>query len=126
MTFFSILCSLCHIPVILKVNQRELKSTLNRNFLDGSQRVLFRTTQPPRHPPTKCMESHKHKDACFSSSWLNKKQKRGAERLPAFFVLGFCLNLCPALGAGDNDFSLAHRNTADGLAGHGASGGQGR
>lgn len=34
-----------------------------------------RTTQPPPRPPTKCMESHKHKDACFSSSWLNKKQK---------------------------------------------------
>ena len=73
MTFFSILCSLCHIPVILKVNQRV--STLNRNFLDGSQRGLFRTTQPPPRPPTECMASHKHKDACFSSSWLNKKQK---------------------------------------------------
>lgn len=104
-TFPNILHSLCHMPLIPKVNQRA-KRAINRSFLDGSQSVV-RTTQPPPQPSPKCTESHRRKDACFLSSPLNTNQnpRSKAKAKPPWWqgfglsapaVRGVCQPLCTA------------------------------
>lgn len=75
MTFLNVFHSLCHGPVVSKLIRESEESNKQKLPWCDTERVLYRTTQPLPHPSPKCMESHTHKDACFPSSQLNKKQK---------------------------------------------------